>query len=165
MSFNIVAICNYIANITPASLGMVKVFDLDEVPDEIMARDCPCLWPNVNDGVWSAQEVQRQSFGAGGTLSVDAKKDIAYILRYRMCYAEAGTGRNELKAHIKKIAEATSTIITYMVGTDFPVDTTGVLEFHPFSWSQAGTVVDPSGKMFHGVNFDFYVKEFAELTV
>lgn len=164
MAFNIIALCNYIANITPASMGVIRIFDLDEVPDEIQPRDCPCLWPNVNRGVWSAQEVQRLSYGPGGTTSTQAKKNLIYTVRYRMCYAPVGSGRNELRAHLRGMATAASALITYVIGTDFSTNSTGVVEFHPQGWTQAGTVQDPSGKDFHGLDFDFYCLEFGEVT-
>ena len=164
MSFNIVGLCTAIANITPASLGMTKVFDLNTTPDEIQERDCPCLWPNVNDGIWDVNEIQRISFGPGGTLSTDAKKNIAYLLRYRVCYAPSGAGRNALKTHIQKMATAMSTLITYFIANEDAVCSSGkVLEFHPMRVTQAGTVIDPSGKEFHGCDIVFYVLEFAEV--
>ncbi len=165
-SFDITTVCTAIAGLTITDTTLnknLKIFDLDGIPDQIQARDCPCFFPNVTVGVWEMQPVQRMSFGSGGNLSNEAKKNIIYTLRWRLLYAPVGAGRTpELKGYIKAMALLTSAIITKFVST--AGDTLGgMIDLYPQRVSQAGTKEDPSGNPFHGVDFDFYVLEYTEV--
>lgn len=161
MTFNISAATAYIASQSIA--GLLKIFDLDDLPDEIMERDCPCLWPNVNSGVWDGGEVQRVTFGSGGLSSTEARRDLTYTLRYRMCYQPVGAGRFAVKSHLPGMATITGNILAKFISDTFDV-MVGSIEIHPTSWSSPQSMVtDPSGKEFYGVDFTFTVKEYTEL--
>ncbi len=161
MTFNILTLTDYIS--TRTIVGLTKIFDLDDLPDELQARDCPCLFPDVNAGVWTGGEVVRQTFGPGGLTSTEAKRDLVYTVRYAMAYQPVGAGRFAVKSHLPGMATVTGNILAKFISNEFDV-VSGSVEVHPTAWtSPRSSVTDPSGNEFYGVYFTFTVKEFTEL--
>lgn len=158
MTFNVALITASIEALSIA--GVTKIFDMDTTPDEVMERDCPCLIPNVNAGMWDGAEVRRITFGPMGTATSEAKRDLTYTLRYRLLYQPVGAGRFAIKSHLPGMATVTGAILAKFI-TDFDVPS-GAIELHPLSFSGPQVVTDPSGKEFYGVDFAFIVREFTE---
>lgn len=164
MTFNVLSLTDAISKLTILNgTTPIRIYDLDEVPDEILPRFCPCLWPDVNAGVVSGSRIDRMSFGGGGITSTGARKDLVYTINYCFCYMPVGTGRMEIKNHFPKVATITGAILAALIGS---LDTvTGSVSVDVSSWSIPGrSISDPAGSnQFSGSLLSLLVNEFTEL--
>jgi len=121
--------------IAALSISGVTVKDITAIPDAILTRDCPILFP-APDAVGQA-EAELITFGPG-------MWEVTRTFEYIYAHAEEGTGRG-LRDHLSAINTNLDAIITAIVGLDVSgVDVVSV------SYTQETVVTDPVTKEFWG---------------
>lgn len=146
MALAAVTIADSIAGL---SVSGVTIKDLDQIPQEVQARDCPILFPDPSRYV-SDLSVGVDSFGSGS-----AKKTVKYMLNYVFLYSETGVGRG-LADNAAGVVTKVMLILDAFLANDA---LTGSIDITPLT-TTAGVVNDPSGKPFYGALLSFAVTEF-----
>ena len=145
------AIATIVNNIAALVVAGVDIKDMDEIPEEVLGRDCPILYPEPS-GFISNFEMVRDSTGPGTT----ALMTVTYDLTYTFLYAPVGSGRGLFDVYddlVKKVGLIFDAIIAN--------DTlAGAIDFLPEEVLNIGATVDPTENVFHGCQFVFSVTEF-----
>ena len=138
-------------SIAGLSVPGVTIKDLDGVPEEVHARDCPLLYPKP-DGFMSNLRVERDSFGAAG----DARKTVRYTLSYAYLHAPVGEGRGLFDVYADMVGNVLA-ILDAIIADDA---LNGAADITPGAVTRFGLVNDPSGGWFHGCVVALDVVEF-----
>lgn len=150
MALALTTITNSIAAL---SVSGVTIKDVDEIPNEVLDRECPMVIPKP-DGFVSNFKPERVTLGSGS----GAKWNVNYNLTYRLLYAKVGTGRGLFDLYSGFAVKA-------MLFVDAVMDNdalTGTVDITLDNISDFGPVVDPAGITFHGCDFTFSVLEFQD---
>lgn len=147
MALAVVTIANSIAAL---SVSGVTLKDLDEIPQAVLPRDCPMIYPKP-DGFLSGLVIEIDSFG-----STSAKKTVRYNLSYMFLYCPVGTGRGLFDVYAGMVAKALA-FLDALIANDA---LTGAIDIQPAGVLQFGPVPDPAGNLFHGCQVDLAVQEF-----
>lgn len=138
-------------SIAGLSVPGVTIKDLDGIPEEAQARDCPLLYPKP-DGFMSNLRVERDSFGAGS----EARKTVRYTLNYAYLHAPVGEGRGLFDVYAAMVGN-TLAILDALLADDA---LNGAVDITPGSVVRFGLVNDPAGGWFHGCVLGLDVVEF-----
>jgi hypothetical protein len=137
MSLAAVTLANSIAAI---SVSGVTMKDLDQIPQEATARDCPMVYPKP-DGFLSGLAIERDSFGGAA-----AKMTARYTLTYVYLHSPVGTGRGLFDVYQDVVTKALSVLDAILATATLD----GAVDVMPQDILEFGPVSDPSGKTFHG---------------
>ncbi len=149
MAFDIVTLASSIAALT---ISGVTVQDLDETKDAGDPRTCPVLRPYPQAG-FEITELSDESMG-----STAARKNLRYEVTYALFYAPVGMERG-MHVILPGMWAAASRVMTVLRNNDA---LTGSIDIRPTNVRQAGILLDPSDKEFHGVLFRLAVLEFTD---
>lgn len=149
MSLQIATVTNSIAGLTVSGVYMR---DSDQIPQEAI-RQTPALVPIPNGFVSGYQQV-RQSYGSNSAPA--AKYDVSYSLNYRLFYAEVGSGYSLAQIYPKMVAAAFA-VIDAVLSNDLIA---GCVDIQVEAIQSFGVVGDAVGKMYHGCDLSFRIKEF-----
>ena len=141
-------ICNSIAAI---SVTGVTIKDIDEIPESVLVRDCPIMYPEP-DGFISEFKYIRDSTGPGSV----AKATVTYNMTYAFLYTSIGSGRGLFDVYDDMLTKV-GLILDAIIISD---GITGVVDLVPGDTLQFGAVPDPAGNMFIGTRLVFSVTEF-----
>ena len=137
-------------SISKLTVTGVTIRDLDDMSNEVFARDCPLVMPAPT---WfTVAEVERVNLGSGTA----AKWDFTYILSYRLFYQEVGNERNP-GSIIPTLAAKTFLFIDAVIAND---SITGAIDMELVSSPVFGVVEDPVGKLFWGADIELQIMEF-----
>jgi hypothetical protein len=149
MSFSSTAIASGIAGLT---ISGVTVKDLTGIPDSVVDRMCPILFPSP-DG-WQAGGNGEPSEGST-TFGTPTTRLWTFNRTYRYVYLHAPIGSSrgllDMISAMSTKADAILTAITTLDVTDVDVKTVTVGEF--------GVLTDPAGKSFFGFTLDITFRE------
>ena len=145
------AIATIVTNIAAISVTGVTIKDMDNIPEQVNARDCPILIPEPVDFV-SNFEVERNSYGS----AAQSKKTARYTLNYTFMYQPVGASRTGLDKYGDMVEKAFA-IIDAIIAND---DLGGTVEFMPQDTVSFGVVLDPAGGTFQGCRILIRVTEF-----
>src|SRR3990170_2945459 len=138
MTLAISTICD---SISVLSVSGLTIKDLNEIPEAVMARDCPVIYPKP-DGFITNFEMVRDSFGGGST----AKMTVTYDLTYRLLGAPLGSGRGLFDSYSLMVEK----VYAYIDAVQAIDTMTGLEDITPADTTAFGPVSDPAGGMFHG---------------
>lgn len=147
MALNTVTVADSIAGL---SVSGVTLKDLDEIPNGVLARDCPLILP-APDFIQIA-EITRDTYGSGS----DAKWTFEYTLNYRLFYAPVGTERTLGNIYPGLVAKA-MLFADAVIAND---DLTGATDSNFGGLSGLGVVTDPSDELFWGCDIQINITEF-----
>ena len=141
------------ASIAALSVTGLTIKDLDAIPQQVQARDCPIMFPDPTK-FFSNLVVTVDTFGSNS-----ARKTINYTLSYVLLYAEAGEERGLYKVYQPLVQMALSVIDALLINDAL----NGCIDIQPQDVPIFGTLTDPSGKAFYGATYSFRVVEFSEV--
>ena len=147
MGLNIATIAH---NISCLDVAGVKIKDIHEIPEAVVQRDCPVLYPRP-DGFVTGLTVEIDSFGDASAL-----KTVRYVLTYRFLEAQLGTTRGLFDLYGDFVKHVFA-ILDKLIDSEA---LTGQVELNIESIGDFGPVVDPSGTGFHGCDIALSVMEF-----
>ena len=149
-----VKIATVFNSIAALSVAGVTLKDVDEIPEAVLVRHCPVLFPDPDTPV-SNVRVEPQSTGAG----TDGLNDVRYTLNYVYLHAPVGEGRYITKNVSGMVAKAVL-ILNALIANDA---VTGSIDIEPRIEGEFGVMVDPSGAQFWGFRLAIDVLEFYEV--
>ena len=147
----VLAIATICESIAALDVEGVKMRDLDEIPEEVLARECPVIFPRP-DGFISSFAVERDSFGGGST----AKMTATYVLTYRFLQAPVASGRGLFEVYNKMVINAFA-FLDAVIAVDVM---SGLIDIQVNNTLNFGPVSDPAGNIFHGCDIELQVMEF-----
>ena len=138
-------------SITTSGAITLKIWDIDEVPDNIDLRFCPQMFPDTGAFVTDYTCV-RSTMGPAAA----AMHTFTYKLNYIVAYAPVGSGRG-LKDVYAGMVDVAEDIIKKVSETD---DAFTVANINPSPVGSFGVISEPSGQQYHGFNISFDCEEF-----
>ena len=155
MAFDIATVTAHIAALR---ISGVRTLDFSDIKEQADIRLCPQFMPDVTRQI-SFESVMRDSFGDGST----AAQTLYYTIPYVLLYEPIGSTRGMRDIFTGMVA-AMSRIITAPIENDTPQsngrNSDLSVDMQINSFTLGGTVNDPSGVQFHGVQVDVIVREF-----
>jgi len=136
-------------SIAALSVSGLTIKDLDAIPQEVTARDCPVLYPDPTRFMTDLV-IEVDSFG-----SASAAKTIRYTLNYVLAYRIVGEERGLYKIYQGFVQKA-CLFIDAMLANDA---LSGCIDSTTIGLT-LGVVQDPSGKSFHGCLIPIRIMEF-----
>lgn len=149
MTVNIAA---FTAALEAVAIAGVTVKDTDAVGDQVLARDCPVLYPEPRRFVTN-MTMNRDTYG----YSTNGLQTVEYDLTYTYCHAQAGEGRG-IKDHMPANVTNLALIIETINTTEF-----ATIANARATVSDCGPVEDPAGAIFHGGHVVIHITEFLEV--
>ena len=151
MAIALAAICESISTI---EVSQVRIKDLDEIPEGILPRDCPVLFPEpinfVTDFTATPHSFQR---GSG------SKWELHYRLHYKFCYAPVGSDRGLVL--YDDMANKAMQIIDAILRVT--VDVSGATRVTIGDALNFGPVTDPAGELYLGCEIVLAILDLQEL--
>lgn len=144
MALAISTICDSIAAL---SISGVKIYDLDNFPNEVKDRDGAVLMPKP-DGFVTNFTATRDSFSG--------LKTARYNLHYMLYLGQVGQGR-KLADKWSDMIETLFAVLDKLIANDA---LSGTVEFGPQDTMNIGPVADPAGNILHGAELILSVTEF-----
>jgi len=138
-------------SIAGISVSGVTIKDIDEIPESVLVRDCPIMYPEP-DGFISGLTYTRDSTGPGST----ALATVTYNMTYAFLYTPVGAGRGLFDIYDDMLTKV-GLIIDAIIISD---GITGVVDLTIGDAIQFGAVPDPAGNMFIGTRLIFAIMEF-----
>jgi len=148
MTLSTTTITNSIAAL---SITGVTIKDIDEIPEGVLERQCPILYPEP-DGFIRNLVVAPMAFGTAGSGPFDVDYDITYTFLYK----PLGTSRALLSTYPTMLALAL-TIVDKIIVSDL---VTGAVTLEFAGFEDFGMANDITGTPFIGTRMLFHVKEF-----
>ena len=148
MSLNFTNICHNIAALDVT--GINKICDLHEIPESVVDRDCPLLYPNP-EGFVSELVITVDSFG-----SAEAAKTVTYLLTYRFLEASLSTERCLFDLYGDFVKHVFA-VLDKLIDSDALA---GLIDLQVEGITAFGPVTDPSGNGFHGCDLVLRIMEF-----
>ena len=147
MTIQLSTIANSITGITVSGL---TIKDVDEIPTDIIQRQCPLLIPNPENYI-SNPLIKVDSFGTG----TDRKMTLTYNLNYILIYSQVGAGRvNIIDAYAGMLTKACAFLDAF-----YGLSTlTGAVDFNAILGDPAITTVGAID--FHSIGIQVQVQEF-----
>ena len=143
---------NTITNsIAALSITGVTIKGIDEIPEGVLERQCPILYPEP-DGFIGNLEVVPMSFGTAGS----GHFDVDYDIKYTFLYKPVGTSRKLLSTYPTLLTLAL-TIVDKIIISDV---VTGAVTLEFAGFENFGIAHDIVGVPFIGTRMLFHVKEF-----
>ena len=132
----------------------VQVWDMSDLANTVLGRDCPILFPEVRNGFVNSWEIGPQSvYGAEGQGVYDTK----FVLEYTLAFAPVGADRSLYAV----MPEMHDLIMSIVYGVTLHERLGGlVVYFHTVSIEGNGLVMDPDGNQFYGKTFHFQIAEY-----
>ena len=138
MTIALSTICESIASLNYSG---VKVLDLSEMPEGVLPRDCPVLFPEPVNFVTGLTAAGR-SFQRG----LGSKWELHYQLHYKFCYCPVSADRG-LNVYADMVTKAMGIVNVILKAT---VDVSGATSLKLADALNFGAVTDPSGAQFLG---------------
>lgn len=148
MALSFITITNSIAAL---SVSGVTIKDIDEIPEAVLERDCPILYPEPAGFITDFIMV-RDSFGPG----TSAKITVSYNMTYTFLYSAVGSGRGLFDVYDDMVTKM-GLILDAIIAND---NLTGAIDFTPDEAFNFGPTADPAGSVFHGAQLVFGIVEF-----
>lgn len=148
MTISTTTITNSIAAL---SITGVTIKDSDEIPEAVLERQCPILYPEPVNFIRNLV-VDPMSFGTAGSGYFDVDYDMAYTFLYK----PVGTSRALLSTYPDMLTLA-MTIVDKIIISDV---VTGAVTLTFNGFENFGLALDPAGNSFIGTGMTFHVKEF-----
>ena len=149
MSFSSTAIASGIAAL---SISGVTVKDIDEIPESVLSRDCPVLFPSPDGWMTGGNGEPGEgptTFGTPTTRLWTFNRGYRYV--YLHSQVGAGRGLLDVISAMSTKADAIITAITKLDVTDVDVKNVAISEF--------GVLTSPDGKSFFGFTVDITMRE------
>lgn len=128
----------------------LTIYDVDNIPSAVDVRQTAALLPLPN--FVTGMSVERDSFGAD-----QAKMTVVYTLNYRLCYAPAGAGRNNVIEFYDGMVDMVAAIWDEVLAIS---TFAGAVNIFPTGVANMGVVLDPAGVGYFGCDLSFEVTEF-----
>ena len=143
---------NIAAGIAALTVTGVTIKDIDEIPDGILGRDCPILYPHPDSFVQGGAGAGDEGLETFGTPTT---RFWLFNRTYRYMYAHdiAGAGRG-LKDHYPDMCANLDAILEALV----EMDVSGI-DVQSVTTGAFGLMTDPSGTQFYGFALDIVVRE------
>ena len=149
-----VKIATVFDSISKLTVTGVTLKDVDEIPEAVLVRHLPVLFPDPDTPV-SGVRVEPQSTGAG----TDGLNDVRYTLNYVYLHADVGSGRY-ITDNVSGMVAKAVLILNALIANDA---VTGSIDIEPRIEGEFGVMVDPSGAQFWGFRLAIDVLEFYEV--
>jgi hypothetical protein len=148
MALNAAGITSAIAAL---SISGVTVKDVSGMPDKVLQRDCPIMFPAPGDwiGAGSGSSDEETTFGTPSTRYWQTHRTFKYLF----LHSAVGTGRglaDEYDAAVTKLEAIWQAVIG--------LDVAGV-DVEGFSHTAIGVLSDPSGSQFNGAFVEIQLRE------
>lgn len=137
-------------SIAGLSVSGLTIKDLDGIPEEVLARDCPIVFPDPGNFMTNLA-VTRQSFST-------AKKDVTYTLNYVYLFAEVSEGRGLFDVY-QGLVQGALAFLDAIIAND---TLNGAIDITPQGILNFGPEVDPSNNPFFGTTLAFDILEFED---
>ena len=132
----------------------VTIKDVDEIPEEVLVRHCPVMFPDPDTPV-SGLRVEPQSTGAG----TDGYNDVLYTLNYVYLHTPVGEGRY-IAGNVSGMVAKCVLILNALIANDA---LTGAVDLEPKVSGAFGVMADAAGNQFWGFRLAIDVLEFYEV--
>lgn len=139
-------------SIAALSISGVTIKDIDQIPDTARML-CPLIIPRPDDFV-SDLSISFETFGSNG----GAKINTNYTLNYMFLLCEVGSGLGAFSA----FSELVSKLQTILIAINSNDAITGAVDVKINSVGRIGTITDPSGNDFFGLEFSLRILEFSQ---
>lgn len=136
-------------SIAALSVSGLTIKDLDAIPQEVTARDCPVMFPDPSRFLTDLS-IEVDSYG-----SAAAKKTVRYTLNYILAYRVVGEERGLYKIY-QGFVQKVCLLLDAMLANDA---LSGCIDSTPTGLT-LGVVQDPAGKSFHGCLIPIRIMEF-----
>ena len=139
------------AAVAALSVSGVTMYDTDQIPDQVLARDCPMFCPMPEGWVEGANAAAEEdtTFGTAATRYWQVNR----TFRYMYLHNAVGVSRG-VKDHYTEMVRKSELLIAALVALDVSgVDVTAV------SHSPMGVYRDPSNNSFNGCTFTLSFRE------
>ena len=145
MALGVTTIATAIASL---SISGVAVKDLNAIPQQVAARDCPILYPSPDNFI-GAGTTAIQTFGTVNQRYWEVNRSLTYVY----LHALAGTERT-LASYWQSMAGKVDAVWTAFIGLNVSgVDVTDI------STTAFGVLQDAAGNQFYGCLFSLGLKE------
>lgn len=138
-------------SISKLSVTGVTIKDLNEIPTEVLKRDCPTVYPKP-DGFLSNFEPESVSMSSGTSVQLN----VTYTLTYRFLHSPLGSDRGLFGVYQDMVNKTTAFLDKIIISDTI----TGLVDLQIADVSEFGPVSDPAGNMFHGCDISLDVLEF-----
>lgn len=151
MALQITTIADSIAGLSVAG---VTLYDIDEIPTQIIPRKVPAIIPRPNEFMTDF-ELRVDSLGDGST----AKMTVFYTLNYRLLHSKIGEGRRKLFGTYADLVAKIGLFLDALITNDA---VSGSLDSRPVNISNVGPVASPAeeGVAYHGCDIGIRITEF-----
>jgi len=149
-----VKIATVFDSISKLSVNGVSIKDVDQIPEEVLSRHCPVMFPDPSSPV-SNVRVEPQSFGAGTA----GKNNVLYTLNYVYIHAPVGSDRYITK-NVSAMVAKFALVMNALIAND---SVTGAVDIEPKLAGEFGVVEDAVGNKFWGFMLAIDVIEFYEV--
>jgi hypothetical protein len=140
------------AGIAAMTVSGVTIKDIDEIPEAVMVRDCPVLFPSFDTWMGGANGEPAEGPTTFGTAST-RYWIFNRIYRYIFLYAPVGSGRG-LRDHFAGMVEKADAVIEALCELDIDgVDVQNV------TLGEFGVITDPSANNFYGFTLAITFRE------
>lgn len=136
-------------SIAALEINGINIVDIDDIPESAMMQT-PLLLPQPN-GFVSDIAPEFRTYGSGGA----AKIDLQYTLNYLYLHAPTGSGISTFDAY-KGLLENIILIFESIFASDV---VSGAIDLQLSTMSDIGTVQDPSGNDYWGIQFSLRILE------
>lgn len=136
-------------SIAALEIDGINIVDIDNIPESAMMQT-PLLLPQPN-GFVSDIAPEFRTYGSGGV----AKIDLQYTLNYLYLHAPTGSGISTFDAY-KGLLENIILIFESIFASDV---VSGAIDLQLSTMSDIGTVQDPSGNDYWGIQFSLRILE------
>jgi hypothetical protein len=132
----------------------VTIKDVDEIPEAVLVRHCPVMFPDPDSPV-SGLRVDPQTTGAG----TNGKNNVLYTLNYVYLHTPVGEGRF-IAGNISGMVAKCVLILNALIANDA---VTGSIDIEPRIEGEFGVMSDATGAQFWGFRIAIDVLEFYEV--
>ena len=136
-------------SIAALKIDGINIVDIDNIPESAMMQT-PLLLPQPN-GFVSDIASEFRTYGSAGA----AKIDLQYTLNYLYLHAPTGSGISTFDAY-KGLLENIILIFESIFASDV---VSGAIDLQLSTMSDIGTVQDPSGNDYWGIQFSLRILE------
>jgi hypothetical protein len=139
-------------SIAGLTLSGVTIKDIDQIPDAARML-CPLIIPNPANFVTDVS-ISFETYGSNG----GAKINTNYTLNYMFLFCEVSSGLGAFAAYSGLIAKLSAILV--LINTNDAI--TGAVDVKINSIGNIGTITDPAGNDFWGLEFSLKVLEYSQ---
>jgi hypothetical protein len=139
-------------SIAGLTLSGVTIKDIDQIPDAARML-CPLIIPNPANFVTDVS-ISFETYGSNG----GAKINTNYTLNYMFLFCEVSSGLGAFAAYSGLIAKLSAILV--LINSNDAI--TGAVDVKINSIGNIGTITDPAGNDFWGLEFSLKVLEYSQ---